>query len=112
MIEFRDPAWWNRGVYALLEEEHVGFCTVSGLEMPQEIVRTSDLAYFRFHGEHYSTRYPEAEMREYARRMREMTGGKVFAYFNNDHNAYAVQNAKELLGELNRSGPGGKGSVK
>ncbi|MFO7841319.1 MAG: DUF72 domain-containing protein [Fidelibacterota bacterium] len=103
VIEFRDKAWWNRDVYALLEESNIAFCTVSGLDMPGEQVVTSDLAYYRFHGRHYSTQYSELEIKEFAARMKDLQGEKIFAYFNNDNNAYAVKNAQQLMKELNHA---------
>ncbi|MDZ7795776.1 MAG: DUF72 domain-containing protein [Candidatus Marinimicrobia bacterium] len=68
--------------------------------MPGEQVVTSDLVYYRFHGRHYSTQYSELEIKEIAARMKDLQGKKIFAYFNNDNNAYAVKNAQQLMKEL------------
>ena len=100
VIEFRDTAWWNEAVYALLREKKVTFCNVSGLGMPREQVVTSERVYCRFHGRDYSTRYSRQEIGEYAGRMRDLKNKRVFAYFNNDNKAYAVMNARELRKEV------------
>jgi len=59
---------------------------------------TADWIYLRFHGDHYSGCYSHqllttraAEIREYL-----TEGLDVFAYFNNDAQGYAVQNAADL----------------
>ncbi len=102
VLEFRDPGWWTGGAYSLLEEYGAAFCAVSGLEMPSEIIETSDIAYLRFHGSDYSTSYTEEELRDFSEKIKKLDAGKVYAYFNNDSNAFAVQNAlrlKEFLGD-------------
>ena len=96
VIEFRDPTWWYEQVYALLKKYNVAFCITSGLEMPEEIIVTSDMAYFRFHGENYSTNYSKEELTKYARIMQDLDCERVYAYFNNDANAYAPYNAEAL----------------
>ncbi len=96
VMEFRDPDWWDNDTYRLLNEHHVSFCTVSGLDMPRDVVATSGLGYVRFHGRRYSTRYSEEEIAEYADKIREMDASKVYVYFNNDDHAFAVENAREL----------------
>jgi len=96
VIEFRDESWWNEEIYNLLEEQNVCFCIVNGLGMPKDIILTSNIAYFRFHGAHYSTCYSKREMKDYASEMKKLKVKKIFAYFNNDAMAFAVRNANEL----------------
>ena len=99
-IEFRHSGWWTRKTYDLLEKKGVSFCIVSGFDMPDDVVVTCDVAYFRFHGESYSTEYSDREIEKYARTMRGLKCRRVYAYFNNDARAYAVKNAirlKDLL---------------
>jgi len=99
-VEFRHKSWWDEEVYDLLRNHNVTFCTVSGLDMPEDIVATADAAYFRFHGERYATRYRQAALDEYAAAINKLECKKVYAYFNNDAQAYAVVNAKELRESL------------
>ena len=100
-VEFRDSEWWAPKTYDLLESNNVSFCVVSGLDMPDTVVVTGDVAYFRFHGEGYSSEYSENEIEKYARLMSDLKCRRVYAYFNNDARAFAVKNAlrlKEVLG--------------
>jgi len=104
-VEFRHKSWWDEKVYDLLRQHGATFCVVSGLGLPDDVVSTHDVAYFRFHGERYSTRYPKAAIREYAEAMKKLACRKVYAYFNNDAEAYAVANAKELRQALENITP-------
>jgi uncharacterized protein YecE (DUF72 family) len=95
-VEFRHKSWWSEDIYGLLKSHGAAFCTVSGLGMPEDIVTGARTAYLRFHGESYSTRYPESEMKKYARIIRGLDVERTYCYFNNDTNAYAIMNAREL----------------
>ena len=59
---------------------------------------TADWVYLRFHGDHYSGSYAPDMLKAQARWIkRQLAEGKdVFAYFNNDAQGYAVDNAKQL----------------
>lgn len=96
VIEFRHKSWWGKDTYDLLKENNTCFCTVSGLGMPDDIIATSRTSYFRFHGSGYATRYTTKKLEMYARAMKKAKVENVYAYFNNDKNAYAPQNAQEL----------------
>lgn len=95
-VEFRHESWWDEEAYELLRRYGVAFCTVSGLGMPAQVVATAEVAYFRFHGERYATRYPLKEIKSYAASAAKLSSRRVYAYYNNDAEAYAVINAKEL----------------
>ncbi|MBD3248443.1 DUF72 domain-containing protein [Candidatus Woesearchaeota archaeon] len=104
-IEFRDRSWWSKEVYDMLEDNNVGFVVVSGLDMPSVVKVTSDLAYFRFHGPGgaYSSKYNDKQIKSWAKKIKKAGRGckEVYCYFNNDANAYAVDNAETLKKELN-----------
>ena len=59
---------------------------------------TADWVYLRFHGDHYSGSYAPDMLKEHPQWIKRQLGdGKdVFAYFNNDAQGYAVDNAKQL----------------
>jgi len=97
VIEFRSEEWWQEKIYQLLKKYKVCFCIVSGIEMPKTVVVTSDIAYFRFHGDNYSSCYSSISMKGYAKKMKKIKAREVYAYFNNDSNAYAVKNAQQLI---------------
>jgi uncharacterized protein YecE (DUF72 family) len=55
----------------------------------------------RFHGtdKMYASSYPDELLFDWAKRLKQLAQDctSVYVYFNNDHNAYAVQNAKRLM---------------
>ncbi len=97
VIEFRHKSWFCREVYDLLSVHKTIFCILSAPDLPSDAVVTGNLAYVRFHGvsSWYDHHYSQEELTGWAKRIK---GLKVdtFAYFNNDVNAYAPQNALEL----------------
>jgi uncharacterized protein YecE (DUF72 family) len=98
-IEFRHRGWWKDEVINLFKENKVGFCSVSGLEMPQEEIATEP-SYHRFHGEHYKGKYDDKMIRDTAKNIKENKARKIYAYFNNDEKGYSAQNALELKKKL------------
>jgi uncharacterized protein YecE (DUF72 family) len=103
-FEFRDESWWNDGVYQILSELNAAFCIfeLNRRETPHEV--TADFVYIRLHGPEgaYEGSYHGNALRAWARRISDWNGSgrDVYCYFDNDENAYAVENAKKLLGVL------------
>jgi uncharacterized protein YecE (DUF72 family) len=99
-FEFRHESWFTDDVYALLREH--GVALVIG-DHPKRRFQahqlTADWTFVRFH---YGRRgrngnYSERELREWAERIAAWrTQGDVYAYFNNDWNAYAIGNGRYL----------------
>jgi uncharacterized protein YecE (DUF72 family) len=104
VVEFRHASWWNGRVYGAFRAAGVVFCSCSGPGLPDELVKTADDVYVRFHGpaRWYSHDYTKAELWEWAERIRASGARRVWAYFNNDHQAHAVANAQELQRLLRR----------
>jgi len=103
VLEFRHLSWWNEEVFNTLKRENVTFCSVSAPNLPETLVETSEVVYVRFHGKTswYRYNYSEKELRNWAKRIKKSKAKEVFAYFNNDYNAYAPQNClklKDILG--------------
>lgn len=96
VIEFRHQSWWSPEVYDLLDEHHTTFCSVAGQSMPDQVVLQGKLGYVRFHGNNYQTNYHLSTLKAYAKKIAQGSSKKVFAYFNNDANAYAPKNAQQL----------------
>jgi uncharacterized protein YecE (DUF72 family) len=98
-IEFRHRSWWNDECYELLRGR-AAFCSVDGLGMPTDLVVTDEILYLRFHGKRYDSLYADDELREYAVRIKSTTVDhgikRIYIYFNNDMNGYAVLNARTL----------------
>jgi uncharacterized protein YecE (DUF72 family) len=99
-FEFRHPSWFADEVYELLRKRRVALVIGDHPERPfQTYEITASWTLVRFHygqrgrGGNYSAR----EIEEWAKRIGKWRNHtEVFAYFNNDRNAYAVNNALEL----------------
>jgi uncharacterized protein YecE (DUF72 family) len=98
VVEFRHASWWNDEVYAAFRETGTIFCSCSGPRLPDQLVRTADDIYLRFHGprQWYRHDYSEAELRVWSNRIQESGAKRVWAYFNNDYEGYATKNARLL----------------
>ncbi|MFP4522405.1 MAG: DUF72 domain-containing protein [Fibrobacterota bacterium] len=101
IIEFRDPSWWNEKTHSLFLNENAVFCSVSGLDMPDSLIKTADTVYIRFHGDNYKTPYNPNEISDWCGRIKKSGALNVFTFFNNDYKAYAPANALELKEKLN-----------
>lgn len=102
VVEFRHKSWWNDEVYAAFRSSGTIFCSSSGPRLPDTLVKTADEVYVRFHGvkNWYRHDYSKAELAVWAERIRACGAKRVWAYFNNDRDGYAVTNARELLRQL------------
>lgn len=100
-IEFRNNSWLEERVFSILGDTGVCYVLVSGPGQKFCDVATTDFLYFRFHGvtRWYDYEYSESEIAEWVERARRLGAPQksLFAYFNNDSNAYAVKNAKTFM---------------
>jgi uncharacterized protein YecE (DUF72 family) len=99
-VEFRHPSWFTGDVLALLRERGAALVIGDHPERPfQAHEITADWTLVRFH---YGARgrngnYSESELDTWRRRIAAWRSRvEVFAYFNNDWNAYAIANARRL----------------
>ncbi len=100
-VEFRHAAWLVDETFGLLRELGVCFCNPDSPQQRLAGRLTSPVGYLRLHGRErwYAYRYSEAELQEIAAVARDMAAGgaqQVYIFFNNDYNAYAVENAFRL----------------
>lgn len=111
VVEFRHRSWWTQDVYAAFRAAGAVFCSCSGPRLPDTLVRTADDLYVRFHGvkQWYRHGYSKAELADWAGRIRASGARRVWAYFNNDRDGYAIKNARALLRLL--GGPGRSGGA-
>jgi uncharacterized protein YecE (DUF72 family) len=105
-LEFRDESWLAPEVFALLRKHHVAHVSVSAGFFPRDLTLTTDFAYVRFHGLEGGSAhdYTRRELLPWARHLRALTrrGVTAYAYFNNDVNVRAPENAlmlMELIGD-------------
>lgn len=99
VIEFRHESWWNKQVHQVLRERRIAFCGISYPGLPEEVVRSVPVLYYRFHGvpQLYASGYSSEQMKAVADRIRSFRGlEEVYVYFNNDIHGEAIRNALAL----------------
>jgi uncharacterized protein YecE (DUF72 family) len=104
-FEFRHPSWFVEPVFELLRWHGVGLAIGDHPQRPwQPWCLTTGWGFLRLHYGHRGRRgnYSDNELQELAGRVRELAQeGDMYVYFNNDWEAFAVQNGlrlKELVG--------------
>jgi uncharacterized protein YecE (DUF72 family) len=106
VIEFRHPSWYVAETHHLLRRRGVALCLhdKKGSEIDEPI--GGPFVYVRFHGTsgQYHGSYNRRTLTRWAHRLAEQLqdGRHVFAYFNNDPNAAAVDNALTLRSALQK----------
>ncbi len=100
-VEFRNESWLESRTFSLLKKYNVAYCITSMPEFPELFELTADFSYIRLHGREtlYGSSYSDDELKRWTRKIRGFLRKKikrVYVYFNNDNNAYAVKNALKL----------------
>lgn len=112
VLEFRHRGWWCDEVYDAMREASAAFaveggsaifCCSSGPRMPPVAVRTAPDLYVRFHGvkRWYRHDYSREELTQWLEAVRGTSPQRVWVYFNNDHDAYAIKNARAMKRLIN-----------
>ena len=98
VVEFRHASWWNEEVYTAFREAGIIFCSCSAPRLPDDLVKTADDIYIRFHGPKrwYRHDYSNEELAIWAARIEASGATMSWLYFNNDYLTYAPKNASEL----------------
>lgn len=104
-VEPRDESWLTDAALTHLRRRKIALAVVDTPKWRSRDAVTADFVYVRLHGPEglYTSNYSEPQLRAWAERIRawRQQGLDVYAYFNNDANAYAVRNAlrlRELVG--------------
>lgn len=95
-VEPRHRTWWTDDVRAALEKHGAALCWADRLGRPVTPVwRTTDWAYLRMHEGRADPRprYGEKALRSWSERI---AGLEAFVFFNNDHGAAAIADARSL----------------
>jgi uncharacterized protein YecE (DUF72 family) len=108
-IELREPSWLHDDVFSTLARHGAALCVHDLLpDHPWELTTTWTFA--RFHGpraltEKYRGRYGGRRLWRPAKQMDEWlaSGIDVYAYFNNDYDGYAVEDARWLRAKLDET---------
>jgi uncharacterized protein YecE (DUF72 family) len=108
-VEFRDPRWHRDDVLSILDRHKVALCVadIGGVTAPCEV--TADFAYVRLHGPGaaYRGRYGKNGLRPWLSRALAWAsqGIDVYIYFDNDEQAFAIEDATLMKGLLALSEP-------
>lgn len=100
VFEFRNQTWYTKSVFDVLKKNNLGFCIHDHRDGPSPEEITADFIYIRFHGPggYYQSKYNNEELNNYELEIKNFLRKKldVYAYFNNDFQAFAIDNAKML----------------
>lgn len=99
VVEFRHPSWWQESIYRKLGEHRITFCGMSHPELPTDIIQNTPLVYYRFHGipQLYYTLYDKTSLQQAVNTLSDNhNASEAWLYFNNDIEAHAPQNAREM----------------
>jgi uncharacterized protein YecE (DUF72 family) len=106
ILELRHVSWWQNDVYEMLARHGITFCGMSHPTLPDNIIQNNEVVYYRFHG------VPNLYRSPYSTEFLQMVVDTVnhnenvkeaWCYFNNDYDAVAIANAKEMLGMVGKS---------
>ncbi|HEY9732001.1 MAG TPA: DUF72 domain-containing protein [Drouetiella sp.] len=99
-FEFRDESWFEKDIIKLLEEFNCALCIVDSPDFVRKEIITASFTYIRYHGRQtlYASKYTSRQLHVEAAKISKWLEKTttVFAYFNNDAQAFAVKNAQEL----------------
>lgn len=98
VIEFRSKTWFCKEVYEILKQNNTTFCIINHPKLNYTKL-TSKIAYIRWHGSKnlYTSNYTLKELKNWTKIIKNLKCKKLFGYFNNDYNAYAIKNCKQLI---------------
>ena len=104
-LEVRHLSWLEVDSISLLTKYNIAFViSQSGNRFPYAEMITDKNIYVRFHGPEalYASSYSDEMLKSYAEKFLQWKseGHIIWAYFNNDINGHAVQNAQTLIALL------------
>jgi len=108
VVEFREPSWYSREVFALLRRHGVALCLHDMDGSAIDALEIGPFVYVRFHGpQRYGGRYSDAALDTWAGRLagQARAGRAIYAYFNNDTGGHAPRDAIRLRDRLARGRP-------
>jgi uncharacterized protein YecE (DUF72 family) len=105
-FEFRHSSWLDDEVLSQLGERDVALVVADrGPGAPPLWIETAGWTYVRFHhGRGRDGNYSRRELEEWAGRLQDAPGD-VYAYFNNDWEGFAVENARALAALVGAGAP-------
>lgn len=109
-IEFRDHSWFNQETAKLLNEFNICWVSNDYLDLPKQVVTTSDFLYFRWIGRHGTFKVKDRVRIDQTERLewwhqeiqsKAPSIEKVYGFFNNDfsgHSPETCNKLKEIIG--------------
>ena len=105
VIEFRHETWWSEKVMKVLRKHHITFCGISYPSLPDDVIKTHSVVYYRFHGvpKLYLSAYKKNELSSIVDAIKSERGvDEVYIYFNNDIDVAAIKNARQVQEFVNQ----------
>jgi uncharacterized protein YecE (DUF72 family) len=99
VMEFRHVSWWSDDVLRAFKANNLTFCGMSHPGLPDDVIKTSDTIYYRFHGvpKLYASSYKTSKLEQVAMEIQTYVDLKdVYVYFNNTADGSAISNAKKF----------------
>ncbi|MCE3230164.1 MAG: hypothetical protein K0R52_92 [Alphaproteobacteria bacterium] len=97
VVEFRHASWWNEQTFEALAEVNSTFCTVSGLDVPEDLIILKGRVYIRLHGDpSYAAPYADEELFGWKQKIEDASVNHLWIYFNNTRQGCAPENALRL----------------
>lgn len=96
-LEARNMKWFDEVYIEWASKLNITWVSIDSPDFPLEIFNTNGIVYERMHGRTtwYSHYYTDEELRDVARRIREVNPEKVYIFFNNNHDM--LENARKML---------------
>jgi len=97
-VEFRHKSWLDKETYKFLKKKNIAFVISDSPRWSTDIVKTADFVYIRFHGKPhlFASKYERKELQRYAKEIKKLKPKILFAYFNNDAEGHAIEDALEF----------------
>lgn len=98
VFEFRHISWWNDEVFHQFQEKGLIFCGVSFPKLTDEVIKSADDLYYRFHGVPvlYKSLYEEDFINRIYAQIKSAGPKESWIYFNNTWGTAAIENARYL----------------
>jgi uncharacterized protein YecE (DUF72 family) len=108
VVEPRHDSWWTDDLCSMLQERNVALCLADSPRRRTPVWRTADWGFVRFHEGTASPRpcYGRGALGTWARSLADLWSRDedVFAFFNNDPLACALDNARTFAAEATKVG--------
>jgi len=104
VFEFRHESWYSEDTFELLNQFNVGFCVHDMPAKQTPRIITGNIIYIRFHSStgRYSGNYTKSALKNRVHWLKKQNkkARRIYIYFNNDFNAFAVENAKQIKEQI------------